>query len=535
MKTKIIKTVTLLLVCVWCVQSCTDQFEELNRDPKNPTRTTLPATFNGILSSLPLAYGEMSVVHFGRYYFQSQQLGNARLTYSMASGVEDIWNSYYPALKNIRLMETLVANGETGQQKSDNVKALTNIVWAYKTLRMVDYVGDMPFFDAGKGSQGADYFNVKYDKQEDIYKFCIDLLKQASTSIVVSDDQYSLKNGDTFYNGDVIAWKKFANSLALRYAMQAATTDASYNTVIGEILNDPGKYPVISEVEESAKLFAGPLMDSHPWSFRENNNSCMGTAMWREMSDNDNPDGSGIFDPRCYVFFEPNVNGEWIAYPQNPDNNTPVQDRGAYLTASYPNGRGEGQTEQEWGNKGVGCRFSPVNFYLATNADYIPEILMTAAEVHFLKAEAYNRGTGVSKNAATAKNEYEAGIRSSMTFWYNVIVKPCDKWYLHKPVLTSGQVDAYLAKVTYSSDESIALKQIYKQMWIDAFRQPWVGFNLYRRTLATPRDETTPYNPADYRFYQMPVAESEKLYNYDNYMAATQDKDETGVKLFWHK
>jgi hypothetical protein len=25
------------------------------------------------------------------------------------------------------------------------------------------------------------------------------------------------------------------------------------------------------------------------------------------------------------------------------------------------------------------------------------------------------------------------------------------------------------------------------------------------------------------------------LYNYENYMTATQDKDETGVKLFWHK
>ncbi|MDR0507554.1 MAG: SusD/RagB family nutrient-binding outer membrane lipoprotein [Dysgonamonadaceae bacterium] len=534
MKFNKIKISALLLIGAVCITSCTDNFEELNRDPKNPTRTTLPATFNGILSSLPLAYNEMSVIHFGRYYFQSQQLGNARLTYSITSGVDDIWNNYYLALKDIRQMETFIASGETGQLKSDNIKALTNILLAYKTLRMTDYVGDMPFFDAGKGSQGSEFFKAKYDKQEEIYKYCIDLLKQASVDIVDSEEQYSLKNGDTFYQGDVMAWKKFANSLALRYAMQAATADASYNAVIGEILNDQGKYPLMSQ-GESATLFAGPVMDSHPWSYRENNNSCLGTAMWRAMSDNDNTDGSGIFDPRCYVFFEPNVNGEWKAYPQNPDNNTPIQDRGAYLTASYPNGRGEGQTEQDWANKGEGCRFSPVNFYLATNYDYIPEILMTAAEVHFLKAEAYNRGIGVTKNATTAKNEYETGIRSSITFWYDKIVTPCAKWYLHKPVLQTGQLDAYLAKEAYSSDEQTALKQIYKQMWIDAFRQPWVGFNLYRRTLETPRDETSPYNPADYQFYQMPVSESEKLYNYENYMAATQDRDETGIKLFWHK
>ena len=529
------KIYIFLLACIWSIQSCTDGFEDLNKDPKNPTQTTLPATFNGILSSLPLAYNEMSAIHFGRYYSQSQQLGNARPTYALSSGSDAIWSNYYMALKDIRLMESMIESGASGSAKSDNIKAFTNIILAYKTLRMVDYVGDMPFFDAGKGSQGAEYFYAKYDKQEDIYKHCIDLLRQATTSIVAADDQYSLGSGDTFLKGDLTSWKKFANALILRYAMQAATSDVSYSSIVGEILNDPGKYPLFSGTE-AATIFNGPLMDSHPWSFRENNNSCMGTAMWKMMSENDNTDGSGIFDPRCYVFFEPNVDGDWKAYPQSPDDSTPVQDRGPYLTSNYPTGRGQyAQTEQEWNNKGEGCRFSPVNFYLATNDDYIPEILVTAAEVHLLKAEAYNRGIGVTKDAAKAKSEYEAGIRSSIGFWYDKIVTPCAKWYLHKPTLTAGQVDSYVARTVYSGDETAALKQIYAQLWIDSFRQPWLGFNLYRRTHATPRDETGPYSIADYQFYQVPIAESEKTYNYDNYMAATQDKDETSIKLFWHK
>ncbi len=541
MKTRKIKLYSLLLVCVWCIQSCTDGFEEMNKDPKNPTQTSLPAMFNGIVQTLQLGYNEMAAIHFGRYYYQSQQLGNAMPTYPLTGGADNIWSNYYMALKDMRLLETRLTDGTMTSMKTDNAKACLDILLAYKTLRMVDYVGDMPFFDAGKGSEGSEFFKVKYDKQQDIYKYCIDLLKAAGANLKNESGQYSYGTGDTFFKGDINLWKKFANSLVLRYALQAANADATtYTPIIGEIMSNPSQYPLFTSIDVAAIWPGGNLFDSHPWSFRESNNSCMGTAMWKMMSENDNTDGSGIFDPRCYVFFEPNVNGEWKAYPQSPTDNTPVQDRGPYLTSTYnekegEGGRGRGANEQEWAKKGVGCRFSPVNFYLATNDDYIPEIIMTAAEVYFLQAEIYNRGIGVTKNADKAKNAYIEGIKSSLTFWYDKIVTPCNMWVMHKPSLTLDKIDKYLAKTAYSSTEATALSQIYAQIWIDSFRQPWVGFNLYRRTLATPRDTSGPYNPANYNFYKVPYSESESLYNQDNYKAATGGNNVTDKKLFWHK
>ncbi|MDR2969217.1 MAG: SusD/RagB family nutrient-binding outer membrane lipoprotein [Tannerellaceae bacterium] len=533
-----IKIFALALAYLWSSQSCTTDFDTLNQDPKNPTETTMPMLFNGILSSLPLAYNEMSAIHNGRYYYQSQQLANAIPNYPITSGASDIWASYYFMLKNVRLLYTMIdeASATIG---TEHAKAYVDIMLAYRTLRMVDYVGDMPFFDAGKGGDGPEYFVVKYDKQQDIYKHCIDLLINGGLALNAgAANQYSFGSGDTFLKDNPTMWKKFANSLALRYAMQLADADAAtYAPIVGRILNEPGTYPVIGATE-TIGLWPNLPMDSHPWSYRENNNSCMGTTMWRMMSDNDNTDGSGIFDPRCYVFFEPNLNGEWKAYPQNPDENTPVQDRGPYLTSAYPTGRNKGATEQEWNNKGEGCRFSPVNFYLATNDDFIPEVIISVAEVQLLMAEAYNRGIGVGKDATKARAAYETGIRASMSFWYDQVVTPCAMWIINKPVLTQEQVGRYLEKMAYSADEATALKQIYAQIWVDSFRQPWVAFNLYRRTLATPRDESGTYNAATYNFYKVPYDQSEWLYNNANYIAGTGDSNNANPmdkKLFWHK
>ncbi|MDH6303708.1 hypothetical protein M2459_000040 [Parabacteroides sp. PF5-5] len=541
MKTNRIKIYLLLLVLVaGFTQSCTDGFEDMNKDPKNPTQTSMPSLFNKIISTLPLVGQEITAVHHGVYYFQTQQLANAKPEYPMASGSNDLWNNYYYNLKNIHLLYQELDAYQTDLKK-DNAKACIDILLAYKTLHMLDYFGDMPFFNAGQGLYGTAYYMVAYDKQEEVYKHCIDLMKQASQALsTATGDQYSFSSGDTFLKGDISKWKKFANSILLRYGMQLADADAAYTTLVGELLGDSGKYPMLSGTDIIGlwpKDLANTLFENHPWSYRENNTSCLGTTMWKAMSDNDNVDGSGIFDPRCFVFFEPNNDGEWKAHPQN---GTPAsgegQGLGPYFNQNYPTGRGKGATEQEWNNKTEACRFSPVNFYLASNEDYIPEIMVTAAEVHFLRAEAYTRGIGVSKNTATAETEYEAGIKSSLHFWYDKVVEPCAQWIFYKPTLTSEQETTYLKREAFSSNDATALKQIYKQMWIDSFRQPWVSFNLYRRTLNTPRDESGTYNSADYNFHKVPYPESEKNYNLDNFNKATDGgNNATDKKLFWHK
>ncbi|MBI9062449.1 MAG: SusD/RagB family nutrient-binding outer membrane lipoprotein, partial [Marinilabiliaceae bacterium] len=392
-----------LLFFLGFAPSCTDGFEEMNRHPFERTEASIPTVFNSVISNLMLGYMEQNSI--GYYYFVSQQLANSAPRYILAQGVDEIWNQYYGMLKNVRWLENEL---ESSSLKVDNVTACLNILIAYKTLLTADYVGDMPFSLAGKGAQGSDFYRVAYDKHEDIYKYCLDVLKSSVESFKDADDQMTLGGGDVLFNGDYEMWKKFANSIRLRYAIQIADVDnAQATTHISNILGNVAQYPLITGDETIGmwpKQLGGLVVESRPWYFSAENLTCMGSTMWDMMSDNYNTDGSGFYDPRYKIFFETNGNNEWIPQQQNGAN--PVQGRGPYINSSYPNGRDRALTQQEWDNKGDAAFYSSVNYYLGRDDENLPEIIMSVAEVHFLKAEAYNRGIGVTQNAATAQAEY---------------------------------------------------------------------------------------------------------------------------------
>ena len=520
-----------ILASVGFAQSCTDGFEEMNRDPLNPTEASIPTVFNTYVSSL-LYYGiEISGFHNGYYYYITQQLGNPAPRYVLDDLANGLWSTYYSALKNARWLENELDNSEL---KVDNVRACLNICLAFEALRHADYYGDMPFSKAGKGALGSEFYRIEYDKHEDIYKTSLDMLKTAAESFSDDADQMSLGGGDVLFNGDYDMWKKFANSIRLRYAMQISDVDNAQATAhITNILGDATKYPLISGDEDLGfwpTRIPGLTIGSRDHSLNQDSPLCLGTTMWSWMSENDNTDGSGIIDPRCRVFFEPNNDGEWKAQQQlDPEDS---QGRGAYNKGN----RGDAATIEQWENKTEGCKYSPVNYYYATDREFFPEILISVAEVHFLKAEIYNRGIGVSKDAATAKAEYEAGIRSSINYWYNLVELKETQWYLFKPELGSDEIDDYLAlpMVAYKADEAEALDQIYAQAWIALFRKPAIAYNLYRRTEATPHDRSS--SSHENNFYRLPYPEAEKNFNPDNFNAALNGRTNTvDHKLFWHK
>jgi hypothetical protein len=256
----------------------------------------------------------------------------------------------------------------------------------------------------------------------------------------------------------------------------------------------------------------------------------MGTTMWNQMSNSNAKDGSGIFDPRCRIFYEPNNAGEWVPYPQNPTTSTPSEGGDPYNP----------QRDNNWSNKGP-CLFSPVNYYFEDQT-YIPELWITAAQVHFLKAEAYNRGTGVGKNSAMAKSEYEAGVKASINFWVKLAMNTA-KWVVGKPTAmpTDDELNTVLAdpKVVYGlGDEAGSLKKIYTQYWIDGFRQAGEVWTLYRRTGGMlPKDpENDAYHQSNYAVYHRytyPTTEAD--YNADNWRAAMGGQDKYGTKIWLEK
>lgn len=195
-----------------------------------------------------------------------------------------------------------------------NMEAMSKILMAYKTLRMIEAFGDIPYSKAGRAVEGAAFFRVEYDDDQEIYKSCLEDLKWASDNLNDGANQFSPGTFDTVLGGDITSWKKWANSLILRHALRIYDVEQQFaGALIADVLGNPSKYPVIEEGEDMGiwpKKLSGVLLTGRGWSFWSENMIRMGTSMWDVMSDNDNTDGSGIFDPRCHVFFEPNNAGE---------------------------------------------------------------------------------------------------------------------------------------------------------------------------------------------------------------------------------
>ncbi len=102
-----------------------------------------------------------------------------------------------------------------------NLNAICRIMKVYEFARLTDVYGDIPYREAGKAySEGI--VRPAFDRQQDIYNDFFKELTEASAQLDASKD---VVKGDLFYNGNIAAWKKFANSLRLRYAMRLVKID----------------------------------------------------------------------------------------------------------------------------------------------------------------------------------------------------------------------------------------------------------------------------------------------------------------------
>lgn len=511
---------------------CKKGFETLNAPWNQPTKASIPELFNGIISSMPLTAGEQSVFNAWIYPITQQAIVTSG-SYPFNNASEPAWDNYYAALGTYRILQDSISSRKDTASMA-NVSAMLKTIMAYKTIKATNYYGDMPYSTAGRVAlDQSKAFNATYDSQQDIYASVLADLKWAVDNLGTSSTQYSIGSYDTFLGGDIAMWRKFANSLRLRVAV---TMYNKNSTLAATHIADALSKPLLAD-GDNIGLWPSKIpnlkFEWREWSFSANCYLRMGTTIWGLMSSNNDTTGSGIFDPRANIFFEPDNDTDWVAYPQNPTTSTPSEGGAPYDQAKRYSGPGA-----NWYDKGAGNIYSPFNLYFEEDKTYIPELMLTAAEVHFLKAEVYNRGLGVTANAATAKTEYQAGITASLNFWTGIAFNS-SVWLVNKPALataTPAQISTLLAKTSYDlTSSSNALKQIYAQEWIDMFRQPWDAWTLLRRTGgATPMSATNAsYYTSTYGGYnRFTYPDNEVSYNHDNWYAATKGSDLTSAKIW---
>ena len=516
---------------LFMLSSCTKNFVSINTPPESATDATTPAVFNGIISSLSISAGEYSVMNSWIYPITQQAMISSGSSYRFDNARSALWTNYYYSLASYRLLQHRIATS-TDSSKMKNMYAMLKTIMAYKTFKLTNYFGDMPYTDAGYAPLNVTSgYKAAYDKQADIYAAMLTDLKWAIDNFSGDASQYSVGSYETFFNNDISKWTKFANSLRLYIAV--TMYDKNSALAATHIADALGK-PLLADGDDVGLWPAnipGLQFQWRQWSFSANCYLRMGTTMWEMMSSNYNADGSGIFDPRCKIFFETDSVGNWAPYPQNPISSTPTEGGSPYTTDRF----------KDWHAKSRGnYLYSPVNLYFEQDLTSVPELMLTAAQVHLIKAEIYNRGLGVSANSGTAQTEYNSGVTASVNMWtgiaYNSTV-----WAMNKPLAATAdpaQISALLTSPVVAYDvtnSSNGLKQIYAQLWIDQYRQPWDTWTLLRRTGGlTPMSGVNPqYYASNFGTYnRFNYPDDEVSYNADNWKAATGGTDLNTNKIW---
>ena len=556
---------SILIACaVFVLVSCTKKFEEMNQNPFSPTGTTIEALFNGVVSSLQQSMNEQFYLQNEIWYpetelgaLTSESWGNSQI------GTANVWSDYYYMLANIRELENRfdaydAEHGDTSV--CDKVRAQLNIMKAYQTFKVTEIFGDMPYSQAGRiwenpSSQAT--MKPEWDTQESIYKTLLkelewsrDVLYADSVSTALGNDYYKLPY-DVLLGNNYKQWAEFANSLILRHALRMYDKDSEFAT---PLLVDAYHFPY-TIINSSGGMATGGAIALWPsllgtnwdtnWSFREHKHLRMGETMWGLMSSTDDMDGSGIFDYRAFIFFDTNhrtdsfPDGAWKPYPQIRTADTPTEGGSPYAQSR----------DASYTFKGPSCLFSPFNYYLTRDERYVPQILVTYADVLFMKAEIGARGIGgIILSGMDLDQMLFQGIYQSCIFWahipqntsrwtylypqYTSFVGNLDIWALGNNMASNVMNYALYMNPDFDGSNESYLTLIYQQRWLNLFRQPWEAWALARRTMATP----TTINHAKLTSYRMEYPQTEIEYNYANYsaqLARMSNGDTRQTKVWW--
>lgn len=227
------------------IYACTGDFEEMNISPNDLTQVPYKTLITNAEIGIVKAFNPImnDVVSWSRYNVRDVYVHDDRY---QLTGAGTNFNYYNGDLKNLQ-----VAMNFAMEAGDDNSVAITKIMTSYAYQNITDWFGDIPYSEA-LAADDAEIPNIypKYDSQESIYSDLIAQLKAANAMI---DPSASFGSADVIFDGDMMMWKRFANSLLLRIYMRMSLADpATAKAGIEEIVANPSTYPIIDSNENAA-------------------------------------------------------------------------------------------------------------------------------------------------------------------------------------------------------------------------------------------------------------------------------------------
>lgn len=390
---KYIYKIKVLLFSVFIFSACTSGFEEMNVDQNLPTEansgTLLPSAIFGALNShLEVQLHLTNQIMQYKVYRNSNKLD----AYDFASGAGlfgQFWADAYKVMRDgkesIAYAEENGLNAYVGAGKTIN---------AFYLAALTELWIDVPY---AQGAAGLDFVQPAYDKQEEIYPQILTLLEEANT-VFTNDSKGFLLGGDILFNGDVMKWRKMANSLRLRYLLRLSNK-GSVNAVsqISAIVSDAAKYPIIENNTEAAIYdFTGIAPNTSDFSLQTALGGLSPSKRFVNVLDGVDADDDSDDDPRLAFFADKPID--------------PSVSSGPFV------GVESGTTREVAQGTGGNAELFASQFTTRFQEDsgLLDFVFISHAEVQFILAEARLNNWITT---ATAQSYYEEGITANLAYW----------------------------------------------------------------------------------------------------------------------
>jgi hypothetical protein len=499
---------------------CKDQLEE---DFYNPDQTTTPSIggfFTEMLDNNRVRPSYWDIRTFAAMqpavYTQTLSFQNGNTKYQQNPGyTQNRWDDFYRpggdgggAMAHFRAIQATYDKLPEGEKAASEVfLQAAKVIMLDEASEMVDLWGDIPFSQAGSLNLTGTVVKPAFDKAEDVYTAIFTGLEEAAAYFATAQTSAAFKKQDIMLQGNMDLWRRYTNSLRLRLLMRTSFVDeASSRQKVLDMLGKPDQFPLVDAAEHNILL--APLT---------NYTNTLNSAL-TEIGSHSAPEFmlesvlKPANDPRIPVLFDKygrTVNSRFV-----PN----AEFRGMPMSLGP-----EAQTQNR------------ENYAIVDSATFldnskIPGIVMTAAEVNLLKAEAFERWGG-----GDARQAYNLALQQSVDFYYSL--NNISSSARPKNALPTAEVmDAFLASpsVTYTGTQEEKLAKIWTQKWVHfGFLQSVQSWAEYRRT-GYPQ---LTFTPAALPGYEAPPTRliypgSENANNSENYQAVRAKDVRTG-KIFW--
>jgi hypothetical protein len=473
------KTILIILAFVGLVSCQSDvAYEDLNRDPKNPTAVEADFLFNSATKSL---YDQMTSTNvntnvfrmLGQHWTETTYIDEANYDLNQRNITQNHWSEMYRdvILDLTTARENTNNDAQLTQAQKDTRNAQIEILLVYTWAQMVETFGDIPYSQA---LSPKEFVLPEYDDAATIYK---DLLARLTVAIPnITGTGFGAV--DPIYGGNSANWKKFGNSLLLRMGIRIADAPGFETLSQAAVTAAVNGGVFTSNADNASLVYSATTPNTNP--------------VWVDLVQSGRQDFvitntlvdvmNDLQDPRRPFYFDENLgSGVYVGGPYGDNNSYNL-----YTHIGAP-------------------MLDPTN----------PASLIDYSEVSFYLADAAERS--LSGTPAMAAGFYNEGITASFDYWGVPDVAD----YLAKPA------------VKYTAAPGTWEEKIGRQFWLAMYNRGYEAWTAWRTydvpTFNLPVDSGLPV-PTRYTY---PV--NEQNLNEVNWSAASAaiGGDKQTTKLFW--